>query len=228
MQPKKNYLTYENFLYSGSVLLGVLYVYLARDAQNGFLASRVFGNLAVFFLYISLLASALNAHFKSFPGRMFLIKYRKAHGLTAFFLAATHGYFGLFSVVGGVSELLKSDAQFLFPIIAGMLAFDILLILAITSLRVLVRKLGIWWKRVHRFVYLSSLLILAHVVLVRIYYYSLGDLISIVELVLFAILIVLQLLRYYKYLNRKKPKITSPKIPQPNTVQTQMTQPNPQ
>ena len=47
-------------------------------------------------------------------------------------------------------------------IYAGVLALAILLLLAITSTRKMMKRLGKRWKPLHRFVYLAAVAILAH------------------------------------------------------------------
>jgi len=213
---------YKYFLYAAATITSCILVFLSSDAENAYTSSRVLANLSVLFLYISLITSALNASIKMYPGKIWLVKYRKAHGITAFLLAAGHGFIAFFYLVGGLSGFFESYLQYQMSLAAGIIAMDILFVMFLTSTSSGMRKLGIWWKRLHRLVYLCGVLIIAHAVMMRIYFGTVTDPISIISLALFAILLVLQLIRFYKYLNRKKPKIQTPSAPvqPPNPVQT--------
>ena len=221
----KTIFSYKYILYAAATITSCTLVFLASDAENAYTSSRVLANLAVLFLYISLITSALNANIKMYPGKIWLVNYRKAHGITAFLLAAGHGFVAFVYLVGGLSGFFESYFQYQMFLAAGIIAMDILFVMFLTSRSSGMRMLGIWWKRLHRLVYLSGVLIIAHAVMMRIYFGTIADPISIISLVLFAILLVLQLIRFYKYLNRKKPKIQKPNAPvQPiNPVQTTQT-----
>ncbi len=91
------------------------------------------------------------------PGR-----HKRALGLYAFFYALIH--FLTFSVVdygADLPALLRQTLEKPF-IIVGSLALLILLAMAVTSFKYWKKKLGKNWKRLHRTVYVASLLIVVH------------------------------------------------------------------
>lgn len=91
------------------------------------------------------------------PGR-----HKRALGLYAFFYALIH--FLTFSVVDYGADLPALVRQtFEKPfIIVGSLALIILIALAFTSFKFWKKKLGKNWKRLHRTVYIASLLVVIH------------------------------------------------------------------
>lgn len=114
------------------------------------------------------------------------VRYRRMVGLYVFYYAFLHVFsYGLFLVDWNnfVEDLYKRPY-----VIAGALGFMILFALAITSFKFLVRKMGKNWRRLHRFIYLSALIILVHV-----YWQTRSDYL---EAILFAVpIFVLLLLR---------------------------------
>jgi sulfoxide reductase heme-binding subunit YedZ len=92
------------------------------------------------------------------------IRLRRPLGLYAFLYAGLHGltFVGLdfgFDLGLIVEEILQRRF-----VQAGMLAFLLLLPLAITSTRGWIRRLGRNWRRLHRLVYLVALLVVVHFV----------------------------------------------------------------
>ena len=89
-----------------------------------------------------------------------LQRYRRLVGVSAFVYAALHLATHIL-YQGGFSTFLE-DAQKPF-ILSGLVAFTILLVLAITSLHRAVRALGAKrWKNLHRFAYVAAALVAYH------------------------------------------------------------------
>lgn len=89
-------------------------------------------------------------------------RYRRFIGLAAFWYASLHllAYLVLhagFNISWIQEDLLKRPYIYI-----GVLAFVILSLLAITSPKAMVRKLGKRWKPLHKLVYLAAFAILAH------------------------------------------------------------------
>lgn len=198
-------------MYGSAILCASVLLYIGRDAVNASSASRLLANGATSLLYLSLLPSALNANFKDYFGKMWLVRNRKSMGITAFIFAAGHGFISFTKTVGGVEGLASSDQFFQITVILGMIAFDILLVLFATSSIFAMKKLGRHWKNVHRFVYLGGLLIIAHITLIRIYYSDIFSLMTIVYILLFTSIMILQLRRFFKYISRTK--LSTPQAP---------------
>ncbi len=89
-------------------------------------------------------------------------RHKRALGLYAFFYALIH--FLTFSLVdygADLPSLLRQTLEKPF-IIVGSLALLILLAMAVTSFKYWKKKLGKNWKRLHRMVYVASLLVVVH------------------------------------------------------------------
>lgn len=117
------------------------------------------GKAALILLVLSLACTPLNTLF-AFRAALTV---RKSLGLYAFFYAALH----LLVFVGldyGFDLGLIFDDTLLTKryIIVGLLAFLILLPLAITSTRGWMKSLGRNWKRLHQLVYIAGLLAVVH------------------------------------------------------------------
>ena len=138
------------------------------------------GTLAIRMLLISLMLTPLRWLLKN----TWPIRFRRMMGLFAFFYAALHvtTYFALdqqFDLAAIGSDLLERPY-----IMAGTVAFLILLPLAITSNRRMVKRLGARWLSLHRWVYIAGAAVVVHYV-----WLAKGDLIE--PFVYLALLIVL-------------------------------------
>jgi sulfoxide reductase heme-binding subunit YedZ len=116
------------------------------------------GRYAIFFLILSLSCTPVNTVF----GYRKVLKIRRTLGLYAFLYAALH--FLLFVGIDYQFNLnLLSEVIFEKPYaLVGLAAFTILLVLAVTSYKYWMKKLGKWWKNLHRFVYLAGVLVVIH------------------------------------------------------------------
>jgi sulfoxide reductase heme-binding subunit YedZ len=116
------------------------------------------GRYAIFFLILSLACTPINTVF----GFRSVLKVRRALGLTAFFYALLH--FVLFVGVDYQFNLdLLKGVIFEKPYaLVGLSAFIVLFMLAVTSFRWWMKRLGKVWTRIHRFVYLAGVLVVIH------------------------------------------------------------------
>jgi len=124
-------------------------------------ATVVTGRTAIYLLLVSLFCTPLNNIFKM----SVFIHIRKTVGLFAFYYSLVH--FLIFLVIDyelNLAWILPELAQKPFLQI-GIAALILLLLLAVTSLQTIKISLGIWWKRIHSFVYLIASLIIVHVAL---------------------------------------------------------------
>jgi len=148
-----------------------------------------FGRTAIYFLVASLSCTPT----KNITGWVEPVKRRRALGLYAFMYAALH--FTVFFVLDyafNIREILRLAASQPF-IVLGAISLLILLAMAITSNKYMMKKLGKSWKKLHRLVYLVGLLTVLHFALAvkgRLFPLS-GDVLSPVIL---AIIVLLGLL----------------------------------
>ncbi|WP_233402896.1 sulfite oxidase heme-binding subunit YedZ [Marinomonas transparens] len=92
----------------------------------------------------------------------FISRYRRFVGLTACLYAFLHLFIYLVLFAGLSWSWISSDLVEKPYIYAGVLALLILLVLAVTSTKKMMKRLGRNWKPVHRFVYFAALAVIAH------------------------------------------------------------------
>lgn len=116
------------------------------------------GEWALRFLLITLTLTPL----RQLTRRAGFVLYRRMLGLFALFYATIHLFVWMtfildFRWFAITEEILERPY-----ITVGFSAYMILLVLGVTSPRVMVRKLGKNWKRLHRFVYVAVILAVVH------------------------------------------------------------------
>jgi sulfoxide reductase heme-binding subunit YedZ len=121
--------------------------------------TRALGEWALYLLLVTLAITPL----RRLGGQAWLIRLRRMLGLFAFFYACLHvaAYLWLgqlFDWSGIGHDILKRPF-----IVAGMIVFVLLLPLAITSNKVMIRQLGgRRWQKLHRLIYLAAMLAVLH------------------------------------------------------------------
>lgn len=116
------------------------------------------GDIALVILLLSLLCSPVS----SILGIKEALRYRRTLGLYAFFYASLH-----FLIFAGLDYAFRFDliwdsiVEKPF-ILVGFTAGMIILALAVTAFQWWMRLLGKNWKRLHRLVYVSSVLVIVH------------------------------------------------------------------
>jgi len=121
-------------------------------------ATQRTGNIAILLLVFSLACTPVNFLFRYSPA----LKVRRALGLYAYMYAAIH--FLIFSGLDygfNLRLILQQISEKRF-IIVGFTALTMLTILAVTSFRWWMIRLGKKWKRLHRLVYIVNLLVILH------------------------------------------------------------------
>jgi len=119
------------------------------------------GRSAVIFLLLSLACTPLNNLFRLPSVR----RLRKPLGLYSALYALIH--FSVFAIWDYRLNfiLIWSEIRNKPFILLGFGATIILLLLAVTSFRFWQRKLGVWWSRLHKLVYLAGILMILHYLL---------------------------------------------------------------
>jgi sulfoxide reductase heme-binding subunit YedZ len=116
------------------------------------------GDWALRFLLIALAVTPL----RMLTGRAWLIRYRRMLGLFAFFYALVHFAIYLWIDQSFLWSEIFADILKRPYITIGFAAFLILVPLALTSTKGMVRRLGKRWISLHRLVYASALLAILH------------------------------------------------------------------
>jgi methionine sulfoxide reductase heme-binding subunit len=117
--------------------------------------SGIWASVAV----VAVMAMTLIGKVKSFR---FINRYRRFIGLTAFFYALLHFVIYLVLFAGLSWTWISSDLVEKPYIYVGTLALVILAVLALTSTKAMIRKLGKKWKPLHRLMYLAAISVIAH------------------------------------------------------------------
>ena len=113
------------------------------------------------FLLITLAVTTLRVWFDV----RWLISYRRMLGLFCFYYVVLHLLGTITFLIGWRLDLLIKEVTERPYIILGVVAFSMLLTMAITSTKGMQRRLGRNWKRVHKLVYPASFLAVMHLVL---------------------------------------------------------------
>lgn len=121
-------------------------------------ATQRTGKYALVMLLLSLSATPLNTLF----GFRQVLQVRRTLGLYAFLYASLHLTIFVYLDYGLHWDFLKQAVLEKPFVLVGLSAFLILLTLAGTSFRWWMKRLGKNWKRLHRLVYLASLLVILH------------------------------------------------------------------
>ena len=116
------------------------------------------GKIALIFLVLTLACTPLNTLF----GFRQALKLRRTLGLFAFMFAAFHFFIFLGIDYAFDWSLLKIEFSEKRFVIVGLAAGTILALLAVTSFKWWMKKLGKNWKRLHKFVYLAASLVIVH------------------------------------------------------------------
>lgn len=129
-----------------------------------------------------------------------LTRYRRFVGLSAFFYVILHLVIYLVLFAGLSWRWIRSDLLEKPYIYAGVLALVVLFVLAITSTKKMMKRLGRNWKRLHRCVYLAALAILLHL-----WWQVKSDTsLAVIFSVIFALLLGYRLIVNRKYLTFKR------------------------
>ena len=148
-----------------------------------------------------LLATLAVTPLRTLTGWHALVRYRRMLGLFAFFYSSLH--FAIYLVVdlGGFwSQILTEIAKKPF-ITVGFLAWLLMIPLAVTSTKGMMRRLARRWQLLHRLVYAVGLLAVLHFL----WQVKYGETIAVLEPVVYAaIFIVLMLARIPAWLARRR------------------------
>lgn len=140
-------------------ILYLIYRVASNDlgVEPGVTVLEFLGEAAIVFLLLTLAITPI----RKFTGLSVLAKYRRMLGLYCLFYASLHVLsYGLFIVdwYDFFGSLYKRPY-----VVVGAIAFAILLVLGVTSPKIMLRKLGKTWKKIHKAVYVAGLLVVVHV-----------------------------------------------------------------
>jgi len=137
-----------------------------------------------------LLATLAITPVRQVTGWHWLVRYRRMLGLFAFFYASVHVAIYLVIDLGGFWAQILDEIVKRPYITVGFLAWLLMIPLAATSTRALMRRLGRNWQRLHRLVYLVGLLAVLHFL----WQVKYGETIAVLEPVIYAVIFAVLML----------------------------------
>ncbi len=172
------------------------------------LVLQYYALFAVTYLYIALIATPLTNLFPRAPFAQPYLKARRAIGVSAFFFGLMHATLAFFVELSGLPGVLSLAGRELFAVSLGAVTLLILLLMASTAFDFMIVKIGYRkWKQLHRFVYLASITVLIHALLLGEHFANLSDRLPQALLAAAAILAFLELNRLDQYLSYKFPQL---------------------
>ena len=142
-----------------------------------------------------LLATLAITPLRQLSGWPWLLRYRRMLGLFAFFYASLHLVIYLVVDLGGFwAQIFGEIAKKPF-ITVGFLAWLLMIPLAVTSTKALMRRLGRRWARLHRLVYAIGVLAVLHFLWQVKWGETIAALEPVVYAVIFAVLMLFRLRR---------------------------------
>ncbi len=181
--------------------LSALYAELGQD----------YALLAVALIYFSLIITPIYFVFPKLPFKPIAIKSRRALGVSAFIFALMHALLEFFKVFGGFGNIKYLNSSYLLSFLLGLIALVVLAAMTATSLNYAVKKMGKYWKILHRFIYLAGFLVVFHVYLIGSDFVKFFDLGTIAYTLALMFLLFLESIRLNFWLVRKYPTL-KPKI----------------
>ncbi|SMN00416.1 FIG001196: Membrane protein YedZ [uncultured Candidatus Thioglobus sp.] len=144
------------------IALSTPFLWLLFDVLSGNLIDPIeeitnpTGQWALRFLLLSLAITPLN---KILP--FSIVKYRRMVGVFSFFYACLHLSIFLIDQQFNLAYILEDVVKRPY-ITIGFSAFILLFLLTITSTNGMIRRLGKRWKKLHKSIYLVSILVVVH------------------------------------------------------------------
>lgn len=168
-KPKFIFLT--NILYLLLIAIVLVTFYSINNDQeiyNFFAEKRAwFGRIALLVLTIVITPGILGRFNIQVRVSRVITLYRRRLGILVFLLAFTHFHVISLPKIAGIEPNLLPTFQ-----VIGLTALVILSLLFLTSNNFSQRRLGKWWKRLHRLIYVVVLLILLHTIMQRVSIWS--------------------------------------------------------
>lgn len=166
---------------------------------------QTYGFISLALLYTAILASPLTKVFPHLPGKAAYLHARRAIGVSAFYYSFLHVYITFFQQLGGFAGVSYLNQTYRVSLLGGVVALGVLFIMAATSLDWAVARMGYQhWKLLHRLVYLASLAVLLHIMLIGPHYDQGISLFGGLTYVAAAFLIVLEVIRIRRAMKQRK------------------------
>jgi sulfoxide reductase heme-binding subunit YedZ len=158
----------------GIVLVAAQVWWWANTVYNGdpdMIAARmheVYGWLSLLLLATALSIGPLYKLAPNFPGKFLMWDARRLFGIGAATFASLHigiAYFAAFDAVNPLELSMQYQKAFAL----GVVALLILLAMAFTSFDAAIKRMGIWWFRLHRLVYAAAAVAVLHAFMIGVH-----------------------------------------------------------
>lgn len=195
---------------TATVLLAVLLYSFTVNQFSDLAAAYVelgqnYAITALGLIYVSLIITPIYFAFPKLPFKALVVKSRRALGVSAFLFALMHALLEFFKIFGGFSNLQYLHGKYLLAFLLGFTALLILAAMALTSFNYAVKKMGKYWKILHRFIYIAGFLTVVHVLIIGSDFADFSELGSLMYLVALIFLLILQAFRIDAWFVRKYP-----------------------
>ena len=182
----------------------IIYLLIPEPRLQLIRLTQSYALTAVFFLYLTLLATPLIQALPTLPFAGNYIHARRSLGLSACYFALLHGILAFFGQLGGFEGIFFLSARYLLALSLSTVALFFLLLMSATSYDRAIQKIGYThWKRLHRIVYFAALLILLHALMLGSHFQHLSRIIPQLMLIAVFFLLFLESLRVDRYLQKK-------------------------
>jgi DMSO/TMAO reductase YedYZ heme-binding membrane subunit len=215
MQPdeiKKSFLRrhLKALIIGSAFLLSLAVNYIATWNNSTFLGTirivQYDGFIAIAYLFLSMFAGPFYRVFPNAPLKQIYRESLSGLGISTFYFALLHSWIGFFSLMAGFTGLKFLSTSYLLSTILGTIALFILTILAGTSFDIMRKKLGPWWKFLHRFVYTAAVLTVIHILIIGSDFLRFTSVPATLSFIAFLILLILHALTTQRLLLTKYPK----------------------
>lgn len=177
-------------------IAGFIQLEIPSGSLQSIRLEQTYAFIGLYLLYFAILASPLTKVFPNLPGKDQYLHARRAIGVSAFYFSFLHVYIAFFQQLDGFSGIRYLNHTYGISLLLGIFALAVLSIMAATSFDWVVEHMGYkHWKLLHRLVYLASIAVLLHVMLIGPHYDGPLTFLGVITYAAAAFLVVLEILR---------------------------------
>jgi len=175
---------------------------------------RNYALTALFLLYAVLTPGLIASFFPTFRFNSLLAHMRRALGVSVFFFAFLHVTIAFFhNLSGALMSVTFLSARNQWALVFSVTAFCIFSALALTSFNIMVKKLGKYWKRLHKLIYIAGILTVFHAFFIGSHFTVPINPIPIIVNILSLLFIILEVIATAKRTWRTSPGFTRKNVP---------------
>ena len=153
--------------------------------------------ISILFLYLSLIISPLYTFWPELPWKPYLVKARRAIGVSGWAFGLFHSFIGFFGQLSGIHGLVFLSSQYKSALILGLSALFLFTLLAITSTKQAIQFFQYpRWKLLHRSTYIASFAVVVHALMLGTHFRNVSDFIPSLFLFLLFVLLCMEAYRF--------------------------------